>query len=163
MVEQILQVGDPRLIIPSRDLDFKKEKPFIISVFDRMKSVMDENPFVGLAAPQIGENINLFITEIRKTKYRTDLKEIDPLRIYINPKITYYSKELVVMPEGCGSVDYGKTHFDISRPKDINIVYFDIDGNRIEEEVHGLRSRVCQHEYDHLFGKLFTSYPIVSK
>ena len=157
MVEQILQAGDPKLTIENRDLNFKTDRPYIISVFDRMKTVMKENPFVGLAAPQIGENINLFITEIRKTKYRTDLNEIDPLRIYINPKITYYSKELVVMTEGCGSVDYGKTRFDISRPKDIVIVYFDIDGNEVKEKVYKLRSRVIQHEYDHLQGKLITS------
>lgn len=163
MVEQILQAGDSKLIAPNRDLDFKKEKPYLLSVFDKMKAVMNENPFVGFAAPQIGENINLFITEIRKTKYRTDLNEIDPLRIYINPKIIHYSKELVVITEGCGSVDYGKTRFDISRSKDIVIVYFDIDGNQVKEKVCKLRSRVIQHEYDHLLGKLMTSYPIASK
>jgi peptide deformylase len=57
MVEQILQAGDSKLIAPNRDLDFKKEKPYILSVFDKMKAVMNENPFVGLAAPQIGENL----------------------------------------------------------------------------------------------------------
>jgi len=163
MVEQILQAGDTRLTAQNRNLDFKNDKPYILSVLDRMKAVMQENPFVGLTAPQIGENINLFITEIRPTKYRTDLKEIDPLRVYINSKITYYSKESVVMTEGCGSVDYSKTRLDISRPKEIIIVFFDLNGNRIEKKASDLLSRVIQHEYDHTLGKLMTSYPIASK
>jgi len=163
MVEQILQAGDPRLTAKNHDLDFTKDMPLIQSVLNRMVSVMQYYQCVGLAAPQIGENINLFITEIRKTEYRTDLKEIDPLRIYINPKITNYSAETVVMTEGCGSVNHSLTRLDISRPKDIDVVYFDINGNMVKEEIHDLRSRVFQHELDHLLGKLMTSYPIASK
>ena len=163
MVEQILQAGDPRLTAKNHDLDFTKDMPLIQSVLNRMVSVMQYYQCVGLAAPQIGENINLFITEIRATKYRTDLKEIDPFRVYINSKITYYSAETVVMTEGCGSVNHSLTRLDISRPKDIIVVAYGLDGNQFKIHAYDLLARVILHEHDHILGKLMTSYPIASK
>jgi len=101
-VRSILQIGDSGLKAKNKTLE-KSNLAEIKSVIKDLTDTMLKNDIVGIAAPQIGTNIKLFITEPRETEYRK-ADQSDKLRVYINPKITRYSKEKSVIYEGCGSV-----------------------------------------------------------
>ncbi len=104
-----------------------------------------------MAASQIGEKTRIFVTEIKKTAHRNP-KDLDGLRVYINPKITWTSKKEVTMYEGCGSVAYAKFFAPVKRPEKIKVEAFDEKGEKFKLKADGLLSRVIQHEYDHLNG-----------
>jgi len=150
-VRNILQIGDPRL----------KAKNYFISDFDnsKLKKVIKDlvetirtgGLFVGLAAPQIGENYQIIATELRETKTRTG-DQLDKLRIYINPKIIFYSKTKNIAYEGCGSVARADLYGPVKRSKEIMIEAFNPDGHKFRLRCDGLLARVIQHEYDHLSG-----------
>jgi peptide deformylase len=108
-----------------------------------------------MAASQIGEKHRIFVTEVRKTSHRNP-KDIDKLRVYINPKIIWSSKKEIVIYEGCGSVAYAKLFAPVKRPEKIIIEAFDENGDKFQFKTDGLLSRVIQHEYDHLDGIEFT-------
>lgn len=109
---------------------------------------------IGIAASQIGEKLKIFVTEVRKTKYRN--LNTDKFRVYINPKITWLSEKDVVIYEGCGSVAYAKLFSPVKRPEKIIIEAIDENGNKFKLKADGMLSRVIQHEYDHLCGIEFT-------
>lgn len=79
-------------------------------------------------------------------------EQADELRVYINPKIINSSQEGVVIYEGCGSVLNGKLFGPVSRPKQITIEAFELDGKKFQFTAEGILGRVIQHEYDHMFG-----------
>ena len=98
-------MGDPRLKATNKevaDITDPKTKQIIEDLVDTMHAV----GLVGMAAPQIGENYKIFVTEPRETPTRP-IDQADELRVYINPKVTVYSKDEVVIYEGCGSVVKG--------------------------------------------------------
>lgn len=153
-VRKTLQIGDPKLKATNRVLkDFKTTK--INKIIKDLTDTMRKNELVGIAAPQIGENFQLFITEVKKTKSRS-VKEIDELRIFINPKIIKFSKDEIIIYEGCGSVLNGNLFGPVKRPKEITVEAIDKKGKRFQLKCDGLLARVIQHEYDHLNGIEFT-------
>lgn len=97
---------------------------------------------MGIAAPQIGENFKIFVTEPRETEFRTK-DQADELRIFINPRIIEESAEKIIIYEGCGSV---------GRSKVFGIEASDEKGEKFLVKCDGLLSRVIQHENDHLQG-----------
>lgn len=101
----------------------------------------------GLAAPQIGIDSRIFATR----NYRDD--KHDEILIFINPVIEVFSKETVVIPDGCLSIPniFSKT----KRHSFINVTYLDENFNKVSEELEGFQSVVFQHELDHLNGVLF--------
>lgn len=123
-------------------------------VIKNLVDSMRYHNLIGMAASQIGEKLRIFVTEVRKTKYR-NLKK-DQLRIYINPKIVWSSKKQVVIYEGCGSVAYVKLFAPVKRPEKIIVEAFDENGNKFRLKADGMLGRVIQHEYDHLDGIEFT-------
>lgn len=116
---------------------------------------MLKHDLIGLAAPQIGENYKIFVTQPRKTKARK-LPQGDKFRVYINPKIAYFSKEESVLYEGCGSVLNGTLFGPVKRPREIKIEAFDEVEQKFQVHCDGILARVIQHEYDHLQGVEFT-------
>lgn len=151
---KILQIGDPRLKAPNKKVDdFKnpKVKKAIKDLVDSMRA----NELVGMAAPQIGENWKIYVTEPRKTKFRTQ-DQTDKLRVFINPIITKSSKEESIIYEGCGSVVNGNLFGPVKRPKEITVEAYDKNGKRFRLTCDGLLARVIQHEHDHLNGIEFT-------
>lgn len=154
MVRDTLQIGDPRMKAANQtvtDVNDSKIKQVIQDLVD----TMHQNELVGMAAPQIGENFLIFVTEPRKTATRT-ADQADELRIYINPEVTINSDEKVVIYEGCGSVANGTLFGPVSRPKEITIQARGSEGKMFELTTDGLLGRVIQHEYDHLSGIEFT-------
>jgi peptide deformylase len=153
-VRRTIQIGDPRLkaenqvVVNFSDIKVKK-------VIKDLKDTMKKNDLIGMAAPQIGENYKLFITQPRKTKARK-LPFTDKVRVYINPKITKYSGEKNIIYEGCGSVLKGNLFGPVQRPREIIIRASDERGRKFQLHCDGILARVIQHEYDHMFGVEFT-------
>jgi len=111
-----------------------------------MLETMYAAPGIGLAAPQVGENIRMIAVDVGGT-----LGSSDP-HILLNPKITA-SSDSVAFEEGCLSLPHIRE--EVTRPSTVRIEYYDENWNLREEEYDGIRARVIQHEYDHLDGKLF--------
>lgn len=152
-IKELIQIGNPLLNQKSElvtKIDSKETQRVIKNLVDSVR----HHDLVGIAASQIGEKLRIFVTEVRKTKYR-NLKK-DKLRVYINPKIVWSSKKQVEIFEGCGSVAYAKLFAPVKRPEKIIVEACDEKGNEFRLEADGMLGRVIQHEYDHLNGIEFT-------
>lgn len=149
-IRDAIQIGDPRLKAENKVInDFSD--PVIKQVIQDLIDTMRAKELIGMAAPQIGENWKMFVTEPRETKFRT-ADQVDELRIYINPVIVECSTEETIIYEGCGSLLNGQLFGPVRRPKEITIETFDQDGKKFRLTCDGILARVIQHEYDHLNG-----------
>lgn len=149
-----LQIGDPRLKAKNAGVtDFKSTS--IKQLVKDLTDTMRVNQLIGMAAPQIGENYTVFVTEPRKTKTRS-ADQADELRVFINPNIVFFSKEQTLIYEGCGSVCHGQLFGPVIRPKEITVAAYNEAGNKFTFTCDGILARVIQHEYDHLSGIEFT-------
>lgn len=110
---------------------------------------------VGLAAPQIGKSIRLFVVDTEQAM-DDDKKSQGIKKVFINAEIVKESGKPWSYEEGCLSIP--KIRGDVERQPDIVIKYQDENFNNIEESYSGLNARVIQHEYDHTLGKLFIDY-----
>jgi len=108
---------------------------------EKMTDIMLKNKGVGLAAPQAGVPLRLFIISLNRTR--------EQVKCYINPTVTP-TGELDSMDEGCLSVP--GVYTKIRRYKKCTVTATDINGNEFTEEAQGLYARALQHEYDHLEG-----------
>lgn len=153
-VRETLQIGDKRLKAENKTVKNPKD-PKIKKLIQDLRDTMEDAGLIGIAAPQIGENYKLFVTEPRETKTRT-ADQADEFRVYINPEIIEESKEKIIIFEGCGSVLKGQLFGPVSRPKWITIRATDANGQEFEFTADGILGRVIQHEYDHLNGLEFT-------
>ena len=150
MKKRILQIGDPDLRLtcnPITDFEHSDLKMLITN----LKDTMYDTGLVGIAAPQIGQNFQVFITHPRSTTSRILVKE-DNLRIFINPQIQRQSSKQTVMYEGCGSVAKGELFGPVKRPTEITVTAFDENMQSFTLTCDGLLARVIQHEIDHLEG-----------
>lgn len=151
-------------IIGSKILREKSENidntyPNLVELTKEMFTTMHESNGIGLAAPQIGKSIRVFVVDTsplaedeKDEKLKKELLEYK--RVFVNPIITSRFGEFVSMEEGCLSVpDIYET---VNREEGITIEYYDENFVFKTEELHGIKSRVVQHEYDHLEGILFT-------
>jgi peptide deformylase len=114
---------------------------------DDMLDTMDEAPGVGLAAPQVGHSIQMFVYDTGEEGERGGL---------CNPTITWMSEETIEMEEGCLSIP-GIT-VEVTRPEAIRVEAQTLDGEPVTIETGGFRARVFQHEIDHLNGVLFIDH-----
>lgn len=149
-VRKIIEIGHRVLKLENKpifDFDSPQLKKLIRDLTDTMISV----DLIGMAAPQIGENYQIFLTQPRNTKARNLGKE-DTLRVYINPKITFMSKETNLIYEGCGCVPQSSIFGPVIRSKAIAVEAFDQNGIKFSLMCDGILARVIQHEYDHLKG-----------
>lgn len=136
----------------------KKAKPIekitdeVIELAHNMVESMIHYNGVGLAGPQIGQLLRLFV--IRDESIAEDGSyQLGEPEIFMNPTLSKPSKESVIMPEGCLSIP--GLHRDVERPASICISYQTIDGHTKTENVAGFRARVMMHENDHLNGVLY--------
>ena len=150
-IKEILKMGDPRLLEVSNsitDLNAIDLDQLIQDMIDTMEA----NDGAGLAAPQIGINIQLVIFGFKKNDRYPDAEEV-PFTVLINPKITPIGDEIEDGWEGCLSVP--GLRGVVPRYKKISYQGIDQYGKKIERKVDGFHSRVVQHECDHLFGILY--------
>ena len=109
---------------------------------EKMTDIMLKNKGVGLAAPQAGVNLRIFIISLKGTK--------EGVRVYINPTVRPKTDQLEAMEEGCLSVP--GVYTKIRRYNKCTVTATDLKGNEFTEEAQGLYARVLQHEYDHIEG-----------
>jgi len=110
-----------------------------------MFRLMREEEGAGLAAPQVGESLRLFVTEARPD-------ENEPASAYINPEVESLEGERELMDEGCLSLP--EIRGDIRRHERVALVWTDLDGQRQRRTHDGMLARVWLHEMDHLDGVL---------
>lgn len=113
----------------------------------KMVNLMDAKNGVGLAAPQVGLDLSIFV--VRENAMSKPL-------IFINPLITETSFELALYKEGCLSIP--GVYYDLLRPKSIIVEAYDDNGEFFKIESSGLLARIVQHEMDYLKGVLFIDY-----
>ncbi len=163
----IVQTPNPILTQKAKPVG-KIDKKILKVIADLKKTLLSaKNPRgVGLAAPQIGVSLCIFVTR-PKSNGSTD--------VFINPQITWKSKETSEIKreditshpkdekklEGCLSIDNIWGH--LKRPTRVRIKYMDINGNIKEEDFVGFLSTIVQHETDHLDGILFTQRVLEQK
>ncbi|RSZ60310.1 peptide deformylase [Massilia atriviolacea] len=150
-VREILKMGDPRLLRvaePVREFGTPAMDALIADMFDTMH---DANG-AGLAAPQIGVNLQLVIFGFKDNGRYPDAPAV-PQTVLINPVLTPLSDEKEEAFEGCLSVPGLRG----SVPRFTRLRYEGVDqhGQRIVREVDGFHARVVQHEVDHLLGILY--------
>ena len=153
-VRTTIQIGHPGLKAKNKVItDFSDLK--LRQLITDLRDSMLTNDLIGIAAPQIAENYQVFVTEPRQAAARK-LEKTDKFRVYINPKITFFSPKESVIYEGCGSVLNGLLFGPVKRPREIFISAFDEKGKKFQIHTDGILARVIQHEYDHLQGIEFT-------
>jgi peptide deformylase len=146
----ILSYGQPLLRKIAEPID--KNFPDLKQLIDDMFETMYSSKGVGLAAPQVGLSIRLMVVDT--TPFDDDYPDgKDFKQVIINPQIIDFSGNDWTFNEGCLSVP--DLREDVVRKEKILIEYYDENFNFHKEEFDGIRSRVIQHEYDHLEGILF--------
>ena len=152
-IREILKMGNPILLKESEKVK-KFDTPEIHELIKDMIETMKDAQGAGLAAPQVGESIQLVIFGVDKNERYPDAEEV-PFTVLINPVITPLTQEKEDDWEGCLSVPGMRGV--VPRYKTINYKGFDQYGNEIDRDVEGFHARVVQHECDHLFGILYPS------
>ena len=140
-----------RKIAPDIPENFEGLDQFIENLFDTMHA----SDGVGLASPQVGKSLRIFVIDTSPMADNTEEPELKDFRkVFINPYIMEDWGDPWSFEEGCLSLP--NIREEVSRPESVRIEYYDENWNLHEEEYGGIRARVIQHEYDHLEGKLFT-------
>jgi peptide deformylase len=150
-IREILKMGDPRLLrvaAPVTDFDFPGLLALVEDMFDTMRAASG----AGLAAPQIGEDLQLVIFGFEHSARYPDAPPV-PLTVLANPVIEPLDDEMVDGWEGCLSVP--GLRGVVPRHARIRYRGFDAKGEPIEREAEGFHARVVQHECDHLIGRLY--------
>jgi peptide deformylase len=137
-------------ILRTKALPIEKITPEIVQLAEGMIETMVSSNGVGLAGPQVGKLLRIFI--IRDERIEGEDYVLGPPEVIINPTLTNPSKERCSMLEGCLSLP--GLHISVSRPKSIDVRYQNIKGEWIEERLTDFRARVMMHENDHLEGLL---------
>jgi len=142
-------------ILRKRAKKKKKNTQGLNEIIDNMWETMYYADGVGLAAPQAGLPIRLFVIDgTAGADEEPELKDFK--KVFINPEIMELTGENWVMNEGCLSLP--EIREDVTRPDTVHIKYFDENFDEHNEVYSGFMGRVIQHEYDHLEGKLFIDY-----
>ena len=152
MIYPISIIGTDVLRQECEELPKEKTEKFEKLIED-MFLTMEASEGVGLAAPQIGKALKLFVIDL------SPLAEDEPTlkdfkKVFINAKIVEYTGDLVKMNEGCLSLPGLRE--DVFRSDTVHIQYYDENFNYHDEVLTGFPARVLQHEYDHTQGVLFT-------
>lgn len=137
---------EPNKILKQKLTEVKEITPEIKALISAMRVKMVEAKGVGLAANQVGEDLQIFVID------KTLAEDNGVPDAYINPEITEYSRETGELEEGCLSIP--EYFIDIPRAKKVKLKALDENGNKIKIKARGFLARVLQHEYDHLNGLL---------
>jgi peptide deformylase len=155
MIREILKMGDPRLLrvappVPDAMIGSAELDTLIADMFETMHDAGG----VGLAAPQIGVDLQLVIFGFDRSERYPDAPAV-PQTVLLNPVITPLSQDMEEGWEGCLSVP--GLRGAVSRYSLIRYEGIDPKGERIDRRAEGFHARVVQHECDHLIGRLYPS------
>lgn len=150
MILSIFAYGQP--VLREMGTEINKDYPELTTLIANMWETMYHAEGVGLAAPQIGLAIRLFIADTIQTK-KEDKKAEGIKKVFINARKIEESGKAWEYEEGCLSIP--DTRGKVERPSSIRLEYYDENFERHEETFSGIEARVIQHEYDHIEGVLF--------
>lgn len=165
MILPIVAIGDP--ILRKTGIEISKDYPDLAILIANMFETMYNAKGVGLAAPQIGLPIRLFLVDTVQLKTNPEedfdereddgLKDENPIkRVFINAQIIEKNGNLISYNEGCLSIPGVREN--IKRQETVTLQYQDEQFNQYTETFTGLTARVILHEYDHIQGVLFTDH-----
>jgi peptide deformylase len=141
---KIIQYPDPRLLQVCKEVtDFEAGRKVAQDLFKALQD--SERSGVGLAAPQIGSDLRVFVMHMV-------MLEITGSSIFINPLITHWGSQTAIANEGCLSWEGGVPNVAVKRSLKITVKAFDGDGKPFKMKLEGLAARCAQHEIDHLNG-----------
>jgi peptide deformylase len=158
----ILQVGEPVLRQRARPLTVEEIRSTRIQrLIEHMRDTMREAPGVGLAAPQIGESLQLAVIEDREeylqgiapTILQERARTVVPFHVIVNPRLTVLQDEPAVFFEGCLSLDSFAAL--VPRALSVRVDCLNEHGEPIVLQARGWYARILQHEIDHLNGTLY--------
>lgn len=158
MILPILAYGDPLLRKKTKALT--KDYPKLNEILDNMFETMYAAHGIGLAAPQVGLPIRLFIVDATPFEDDEDLTEAERefastfVQVFINAKIVEETGDEWAFNEGCLSIP--DIREDVFRQGTITIEYYDEKFKKHKETMDGIVARIIQHEFDHTEGILFT-------
>lgn len=162
MTLEIVQAGNPVLRMQGRELTREEiSSPSIQQLIELMRETMREAPGVGLAAPQIGESIQLAVIEDRAEYLRAlsaeQLARLQrsaiPFHVIINPKLSFLDNSSAQFFEGCLSVEGYQAVVD--RALNVRVECLNERGEEVTINAQGWYARILQHEIDHLNGILY--------
>jgi len=151
MIYPIVVYGDP--VLKKRAREIEPGEVDLIELSNDMFETMEAAYGIGLAAPQIGKSIRVFVVD------GTPLEEegMDDFRkVFVNPVMIEETGEEWPFEEGCLSIP--NIREEVKRNAELTIRYFDEHWNEHVETFDGMKARIIQHEYDHIEGILFTDY-----
>lgn len=162
MIYPIVAYGDP--VLKKEAEEIEKDYPELDKLIEDMFETMYAASGVGLAAPQIGKSIRLFIVDGSPFAEDDEEGEEDPKaegmenfkKVFINPIIEEEHGEEWGFNEGCLSIP--KIREEVFRKERVVISYYDQNWELKEETYEGYAARIIQHEYDHVDGILFTDH-----
>jgi peptide deformylase len=157
MILPIYAFGQP--VLKKLASDIGPEFPDLTALIENMWETMYHADGVGLAAPQIGQPIRLFVIDtlqIDREKNKDKKEYVEPgfKRVFINAHILEENGEPWTYEEGCLSIP--NIRGDVERPETIRMRWQDEQFQPFEQTFTGVNARVIQHEYDHIQGVLFT-------
>jgi peptide deformylase len=158
MILPIIAYGDP--VLKKKAVDIEKEYPNFDTLLENMFETMNNAYGVGLAAPQVGLSIRLFIVDTAPFSEDEDLSKEEQAQlkkfkcVFVNPKIIKEEGEEWAFNEGCLSIP--NVREDVYRQPKITVEFLDENFELHTEVFDGLIARVIQHEFDHIEGVLFT-------
>ena len=161
MILPIVAYGAP--VLKKEAVEISNEYPNLDQLIENMWETMYASNGVGLAAPQIGLSIRLFVIDAAPFSEDEELDEAEVTllktfkKAFINPTIIEEDGPIWEFNEGCLSIP--DVREDVSRHERIRIHYWDEQFKEQELVLTGLAARVVQHEYDHIEGILFTDHP----
>ena len=152
MIRPILKMGEPSLLLASASVE-RFDTPELHALLIDLEETMQAANGAGIAAPQIGVNLQVVIFGSVHTNPRYPDAPVVPKTVLINPLITPLDEEAEEAWEGCLSVPGMRG--SVARSLRIHYAGFDQFGTPIEREAEGFHARVVQHECDHLIGRLY--------
>lgn len=158
MILPILAYGDPVLRKVGKEID--KDYPKLDAIIENMFETMYASSGIGIAAPQVGASIRLFIVDASPFEEDEDLSEEEReflstfKHVFINAKIIEETGEEWAFNEGCLSIP--DVREDVFRQDTVKIEFYDENFEKHVKEVNGIAARIIQHEFDHIEGILFT-------
>lgn len=147
----IVELGDPRLrerCKKVKDIFDPNFQNLVHNMFDSL----DKAQGVGLAAPQVGETVQVFLVS-PEGKHKAPYTSVENTLVVINPKLEFIGNKTAYEWEGCLSIPGFRGQ--VNRPDKIKLSYTNFLGDDCEEEYSGFTARIIQHEFDHLQGVLF--------
>lgn len=151
MIYPIVMYGDPVLRQRAKDIEPGTD---LTQLIEDMYETLEAANGIGLAAPQIGKSVRLFIVD--GTGLEDDPGMADFRKVFINAEMIEEMGSPWDFEEGCLSIPNIRER--ISRKEQLRIRYFDQNWNQLEESFDGMKARIIQHEYDHIEGKMFIDY-----